>query len=431
MDVINAEVVDYIKSEKFFSDLKELYGDRLISLSLWGTEPTLNLKHLTEIFPRLLAEFPIKEITIPTNLLTDPQIIIDFLNSIPKERDFKFNLQVSHDGPHVTNINRRAGAVAKIESNLTTLITAFNTIDLGLRKIRLTFKPTLSRENLSMYPDISLIFEYFNYFDMLVDNLKVLNQNPGVDLNDLGTTCIPSIAVPGEYTIEDGKNFALICKNLQICRSTSKFKHIHGPLNYLVIRIKKILENSKNLFYDPRMLNCSAGFTSMQLGCKSDLHMCSRALFLNHDEYVDSIMELDKEGFDNWDINSITKGFAEYFKNRYTVAVSDQSGIDRVCYVLAQYHAFFKQRLFCNFSMIKEMYLAGQVDDTFKSDDMCFFLACLLSGPFGCQANRIITSGNLSVGCTSLTRLLGNGAFEISLKGAINELRGTEQPAIC
>ncbi|GAJ14688.1 unnamed protein product, partial [marine sediment metagenome] len=206
MRELHHELVGDLKAAKYIERLKDVYGDRLKVLGLWGAEPTLTMDLVKDRLPEILEAFPrLESINLSTSMI-DYKPIVRFAKALPST--IKFGVQISLDGPgFITNVNRFDGASEIIPSNFIKLVKGLQGTE---AKVDLHWKPTLTSENINeMVSEPSKVDEYINYFEAINDESSRINQSERLTLNKRYS---PTLAVPGEYTSSDGKNFAEFIK---------------------------------------------------------------------------------------------------------------------------------------------------------------------------------------------------------------------------
>jgi len=411
MQGLQEAIVSGLKSGNFIEDLCKIYGQNLESLSFWGAEPTLTLRYIEPHLTKLFQAFPkLKEIDFSTNLLTSRELLFSFIKALSKQkRKFKLKIQISLDGPDfITDVNRMAGATKKICENFTFLIMKLN--DLPLENLRVEFrvKPTLTIDNVRLFDeDHSKIKQYFDFFNIVESNFKKLNESELLSFNN---SCSPTMCVPGKYTSEDGREFALFLKNLRELGYKSTYSY----------RLDRLFNYEDELFTKPSMFTCSGGRSNAGLGIKNDLHICHRSFFLNHDEYLKSILKQDK--MKNWDVSLFEQGKIGLINDRFIVDATDKNERIRWQYVLRNYHDFTRLRNSYVIAMLKELALCGQADKRYlKDDNLCMVFAIFMNSANSCPVEALINTGCVHFTPVSMLRLWGNGAFQELLKERENE----------
>ena len=383
----------------------------------------MSVSHQCPKIPEIINAFPnLKDFSFSTNLFLDPKILKDFILKVVEQgRDIKVKVQISLDGPQeITDRNRAPGATHKIKNNLLNLLRLLQDYDFGKTKVEFTFKPTFDINNLIWFDQEESRFRYYLFFfDELIDLAKGINKNKNVLLNLSG---VPTMAVPGTYSSDDGRLFAKTCWQLgrlaEENRTRPFLKHQRGSFNTYTHRLVRLVDYSREFFSKPDMFSCSGGRSQSQLGEQQDLHLCHRTLFMNHDEYV---KDLKNEG--NWDFFLRQNNRIKLVKDKHIVNISGQFEVDRVFYIWGCYHHFTKQKLASGLALIKELVYSKQINEIYEDEHMAMLFSIFINFALSCPAENILQTGSIFVPPVSVFRLFGNGAFEMILKEVRNELQ--------
>jgi hypothetical protein len=398
-----------------------LYGDKLEHISCWGTEPLTTLPDLQTIMPIIVNKFPkLKHIGFSTNMFLSPGIIIDFVKCLPKDKDFKFDIQISIDGPpEITDGNRGEDATKKITTHFYDLLLNLNNIDLGKLKINFTFKPTIDMGNIDWFlGSTSRLYGYFIFFDMLIDGAYRHNKNKNVYL---GLNGIPTLAVPGFYTTEDGvklSNFFDILHNIE-CDNAGRnlFIHIKGCLNTYEERFMRDLRFGSEYNEKAGMFTCSGGDSNFQLDCDGNVHLCHRTLFYESKEFIDALISNELiHGREE----SVSSGMISNAKKKWIVSSDDQAEINRFLYITGNYHNWAFTRAHLSLGIVHELASSGQISKIFLDKEMAMWFAIFIHTALSCPAENLLNNGSIYLPPLSNFRVFGNGAFESIFRHAVN-----------
>jgi sulfatase maturation enzyme AslB (radical SAM superfamily) len=418
LTLLQKNINEYIAGKKFITKLKSFYGKNLTYLGLWGAEPTTNLKLIEKTIQPLIKEFPKLSIfSFSTSLLTDPNIILSFINRLVKtNKKIEIKIQVSLDGPDfITDKNRRKGAAKEILINFFYLSKGLNKINLKQLRVEFHFKATFTIENIKLLnKNPILIKKYFDYFDNICDKQSKINKNPNVYLVP---TFNPTLTVPGKYTSKDGEILSLFFKKLRILSIKNKknkfWKYAKNSLNVYVYRFDKLIKEQKEIFINQHKFTCSGGDSNFGIDIKNNVHICHRTFFLNEKNYLNDIF-LEKNT-ENWDISLFSKGNINLINKNYNIKKKGNN--KKTLYVLRNYHDFTKIKNSYIIAMLKELALAGQADKIYlKDDNLCMMFALFINSAFSCPAENLLNTGIIHFTPVSIIRLLANGAFNEILK---------------
>lgn len=207
----NDTIVNSLRNGSFTQIVNNLITKDTISLGLWGMEPTINAIEFQNFILPILKQNPqIKYIFIPTNMTSTTlmEYMLAPLNRYTQKYKHKLIIliQASIDGPkeihdgHI-NGNNTYDIVRHRLNSITKLVSQWNNKYI---RIKIFNKSTLTAQDLYTDPDDwwynmahlqSELETYESY------NIKIKMDNP------------PTIAVPGNYTKEDGE--ALVKWGLQ------------------------------------------------------------------------------------------------------------------------------------------------------------------------------------------------------------------------
>jgi len=264
-------------------------------------------------------------------------------------------------------------------------------------KVEFHWKATLTTENIKeMNNDPSKIDEYHQYFENLYTKFDETNHNMNVSLSR--GSHIPSLEVPGNYTSEDGKDFAQFLRNL---------RH-KGYKSTYSFRLKKLLDFWNELGIKKKMFTCSAGDSNN--GISNNLHICHRSFYLDNDKYVNSVLQQDTV---NWDVQHLKAGTVDLLRKYYIVDTEQDAEVTRLKYVMRNYHDFWRLQMGYVSVMITELVLAGQANHQYlDNNELRTFFALFVNTALGCPLENILNTGSIHLTPLSMLRMFGNGAFQ-------------------
>ena len=254
------------------------------------------------------------------------------------------------------------------------LLNTLNGIDLGELKVTFNFKATFSMENLDWFLEGPYrLWGHFFFFDNLMSQVHSTNKNKNVRLH---LAALPTIAVPGFYTSEEGKKFATFMRIVKEIEkeNTAKniFRCIKGSLDVYEQRFQRLLEYVKEYNSNPSMFTCSAGDSNFQLDCDGNVHLCHRTLFYDSPEYVQALMESEyQQGREN----KLSKGYIDNMRKNWIIPHSDQKEIDRFLYISGNYHNFAFPRAHLAIPTVLELASSGQISKLFLDKKWAEWLA--------------------------------------------------------
>lgn len=405
MRAINNRIIEKMKDDTFLQELKNIYGDTLTHVSLWGTEPTINMSLFVDsMLDKLMHTFPyIENFMFSTNLLSNVDSIIKFVNKLNSyDKNLYLEVQFSIDGPKwITNQNRKTGAADIIESNYKEIVKKISEIELNNLTIGTHFKPTATISNMKdlLKSGLDEWFYYFNdlfdYFNKTVEN----NRRLTIQYGNAG----PTLVVPGDYTKEDGKVFSRLCWELFNLSKQRKFKYFNNTLNNYTHRLGRLVRFYSEIGTKFSMFTCSAGDSQLGLNADGTFGMCHRTFYNTEREYLDScgdLIDLDRELM---------------MADKFVSKTDNSKNKLRLLYTFRGYHDFLRFKLNYGRALTYELISSGQVDECFLDDDLCGLLCLFINSAMSCPGDNVATTGNIYLSPLSLYRIWGNGAFKILL----------------
>jgi sulfatase maturation enzyme AslB (radical SAM superfamily) len=399
MQAVHADIIRGLEDGSFLENLKKITGDNLSYLSFWGTEPALTLPLLKNKLDDIERMFPkAKNISFSTSMVM-PEPIVDFAKELEK-RGMKLDLQVSLDGPKfIVDENRFPGASEKIPAAILKFVKEMQGTSVN---VDMHWKPTLTMENIrSMNERPEEIDEYIGFFRNLEAEIKKENTSSNVHMREGGY--IPSLAVPGKFTSDDGRVFAEYLRKL----------HSKGYESAYTSRLKRIINFTDELGEKRKMFTCSGGDSNVGVGDR--LHICHRTFYLNDPRYVDAVLE--KEDIENWDVSIFNQGLVDHLKEWYMPRVDDELKLQNFDYILRGYHDFWEIKLTTVEVMVRELALAGQADPLFLENKQYLSLFSLfMVTAHSCPMEAVLNTGSLQLTPVSMIRMFGNGAMRELIK---------------
>lgn len=240
---IDRMLEEQYKTDYFFNFMKEMFPDpqQLEKIEMWGGEPSYGLPRIEKTIKDALNYYPrLYEFMMSTNLTTDNWLsdfygFLDIFKSYPN-RNFKFCLQLSLDGPtYINDLNRGQGVTERFTKNFMKLLTSINDklIEIPNVFVAAHFKPTLDSSSIGQLQTEEAIIRYYKFFEtyksasdsiVYVDNWDLSIPNPNT-------------AVPSPHTIQEGKEFANFCKlTLKILEKDAKQHIFEYPRNIMPFR---------------------------------------------------------------------------------------------------------------------------------------------------------------------------------------------------
>lgn len=427
MHGMHSDIIKAIEDGTFLESLKRLFGDDLEHLSFWGTEPTLMLGTMTKYIGGYLEGLPkVENITFSSNMLSHAHVIPTFLAKVDEEmgrlsrRLKKFNLQISLDGPtYITDANRKEGATENIIKHFKEVLLKFDSMEWkNIDRIEVHFKPTVSIDNIRhLNNDIEELKAWYVFFDDLTDFFAVNIKNKR--LIDLMAYNTPTLVMPGDYTVDDGRELAKFFRGIktveEIHTEQGILKHSQRGkvLNGYMHRLNRLIKYGYDLTRHPSMFTCSAGDTNWGSEFNGNIHFCHASFFTSNPEYVEELLKVDDPK-----VKMLSDtGRLKLMNEKYVGNADDPEGFKRISYIARSYHDFYTFKNNYVVAMLKELALSGQASGIYLHDNnLCMTFAYFINTALGCPIENLMHTGTLHFQVVSLIRLLANGAFEEMIK---------------
>lgn len=370
-------------------------------IEFWGGEPTLKLHRTHDTVREFIELLPIDAFFFSTNLCyskVDEEIkgLIDVCGEYP-DRRFQIQIQLSIDGPpEITDAGRGKGVTEKFLNNYNKLCkkawysNIYPNVD-----VRLTFKPTLSTDNLKRFLDIDYMEYYYKWFE---DNLYDVVSPYTTRKLSAYTQCIPNIAVPMEASKQDGIDFAKICKNAFHLSVHGHFKYYQ---NVVMFARHNRFKNRNCVAY------CGAGRATVELLPEGKYCGCHRAFLTYLEEYRSAP---NSKKYD--DFRPLEHRYLESSDRPIFIFNSAQEFIDfceRTDQPKSTTSAFFIQQ-----GMIRYLAKLGQIDSKYQDPKEAQRVANLFTEYANtCLYDNYTTCGAQMLELFSNYRMFLNGAIDI------------------
>lgn len=395
MEKMHQQVAKDLKNGAILDNLENVAGENLHYLSFWGTEPSLTLNIIEEKLPEIQQRFPeLREINFSTSMMR-PKPIEDFAKTLSKYDNLKLKVQISLDGPaFITDKNRFEGAAKTIPEKFFWLVSQLQDLQ---SKVEFRWKGTFTIENIKeINRDPARIDQYFNFFKNLNEKFNKMNRNKNIIL--IEESYGPTLAVPGKYTSQDGKDFAIFINNLR----RKDYRTTYFP------RLRRLVSFQDELGPKKAKFTCCAGDSSLGIGYEQ--HMCHRSYYLDDDRYINSILE--QEDIDNWDISLFKRGNIDLMRRSFIVDTDNDEEKVRFNYIMRNFHDFWRMQIGYVKATMKELALAGQAEKRFlKNDAYLTLFAIFVNTALCCPMENVLNTGSVYLTPISLLRMFGNGAF--------------------
>lgn len=382
--ILNGELRQNVINSLGEIHLKEVQG-----MGLWGAEPTMNAKYFESFLDQMLEIMPnLNYLMFSTNSYLGYDYVKLFIEAIDElskkynKKNFSLHIQFSLDGPAwINEQSRKTGATQRTIDTMYAICDNF-TDDFNGR-VEINIKPTLAFDYMKkMLDEPKLLKEYFNFFEDLENTIA--EKSKGKEKLDAHPHGWPTLVLPGEYTSEDGKNYARWIKLLWDSKIDKKFSH-NQPF-----RIINTMSRSIDTWELNERVTCGAGASS---------------IVLNADGAIISCHQLGK--------------YSSYPTEKCQVPIVQShstltgESINKVEYTMNLLHAY-DRNLFSYFEIMAiELAKAGQIESIYLTNQEARKLLYLFVTCAFCFAGQGEETQEPFIFSPSLIRFFGNGAAEM------------------
>lgn len=395
---LNIKLRNDILNLSFFDRIISRFDKSSIThIGLWGAEPTLNLDVLSEVLSDSFLEkyFPnLENIHFSTNLSKPISLlnIKTFLMTTSKlKHKISLDIQVSLDGPVFLHNTHRVGSDANV------VIANLEEIQKLSKEFgfKLSIKPTYAADE---YKLLSSNNEYLTAVFAFSDLLK-----------SRGISYSPSTAIPGRYTVEDGKNYGLLTRKA-IASGYQNLVEIISVTDSLLNRSRLAMYHPRRPELLPAFSYCSAGSSSLAIDNEANVHLC-QGTFLS---MLGEEMRLQSNK------DSIEKTGLSFNETALRTAISPfaTSDIDESMYeyVIKEVTKSSLNAINITKAFLKILAISKQLSPVYKEDeDMLNLLAAAVIFGKNCINSNVLTTGTFELTTGSIAKLYGNGALEAAL----------------
>jgi sulfatase maturation enzyme AslB (radical SAM superfamily) len=416
---LDKEIQQCISEGVYLDNLKDVFTNResLKSLSLWGGEPSLGFKSFSNSVIETLDEFPnLTELMTSTNFATDIKYLIDFLTLLNSHgRKIIFTLQISLDGPpHINDENRGKGVANIIKANLIRFYNYYNENTLENIKLDISFKATLSIENLEQLTDYQKLYDYYYFFEDIANKFYETNKNASITMYQEVLTI--TLVYPGQYTKQDGirlYEFLKIAEDLHLQNNEKGlFKRVR-VINFLKKRMLEYFEYFKK---DAGVSYCQVYKTRAAIMSTRHSYICGC-----HRGYADFFEDYANQLSENNDLKDrnvvlSSRALRKAIKDNYFFEINDKA-LEYMNDKMSKVYAGQKSSILTIAALIREAAIAGQVSEIYLKDQRMLLAASfLIRCDYPCLYDNLATTGSFMLKDYSRIRLYCNGAFEFLLK---------------
>jgi sulfatase maturation enzyme AslB (radical SAM superfamily) len=399
--------IDNLLEESFSGDyyinfIKEIFPDtrQLKRIEIWGGETFLSIERIYPTIENIFKLYPnCDSFFVSTNFTIDDWIdkfhgLIKTFNNTG--RAINFHLQLSIDGPkYITDAQRGDGVTDKFNKNFDKLMDYISKVNLKNVSLTLSFKPTLTINYIKKINDHSEILEYYQFFEKYYEKFSNIDiKNNKINFYH----AIPNMAVPGNYTQEDGRLFK---EFTQKCFEVNKENKESKILKYY----KDILMFSSHTTCSNNCISCGmcgGGFSTIGVLPNRMISVCHNGF----SSFLSQYKELARNN-SNYIIDQ------SIFNNSL-----DEKMIfpfDKLRDYEFQTEAYYRENSKFNIANLSTLIImlakCGQIDCKYINEDEAVRGAkYLLYSGANCVRDNLVVNGTMALQPISQIKLLLNGA---------------------
>lgn len=407
---IDNALEESFKTDYYFEQIKKYFPNRgqLKKIETWGGEPFLRMDRIHNLLRQIIEYYPYYTTFFSsTNFSYDTWInqvfdLFKIFNEYP-DRDFRFGLQLSCDGPeYINDAGRGQGTTARCLVNFNKFKELIGNNLPSNVELHLQIKATMDLNNLKKLNTKEKIVEYYRFFeDNFVTPIRQLGYS-NISIN----SPVPNFAVPAPATKEDGIYFANYCK---MCREIEK-ENRESNYNILKEYDNITMFSNKDFYYDETMRRgynfCGTGDSVIGLLPDNMVSSC-------HEGFVHFVEKYKKY--------AATSNRVEYGTINFDQFAGDSE--TRFCLTETEYQDYewqlshnCKQNASAYFvtqlNQIITLAMAGLIDEKYLSTEEAVKATHFYMENAPCVKDNYNITGSITTSDYGLLKLFFNGAFE-------------------
>ena len=408
---IDNALAESFKGDYYFNQIKKYFPNRgqLRRIETWGGEPFLHMERVHHVLRQVIEEYPYFDAMYSSTNFSYSSWLRQFFNLMDvfgsySYRDFRFELQLSVDGPtEINDENRGEGVTKGCLENYNKLIEALTNGRLPDNiELSICLKATLDNNNIHQLNSKEAIINYYQWFEENFDKPFYEAHLPD---NITFYTAHPNTAVPSPVTKEDGQVFANVCKMCREIEKENEKKHYFNYRNQITFFA---MENASNaLTYNYSNFTCGTGYTMIGLLPDGMISTCHEGFTHFIEEYKNIASTSDR-------VNTSTINFDKFLNEEKLPFCVDEQGFKEHCRKMAFYNADgAKARVGVIATEVMSLAMAGQIDERFLSPENALKGAIFIQNHTSyCIKDNYSQTGSFLTVPTGLLKLLLNGAMD-------------------
>lgn len=407
----------YIKQILNFGDNIE---NTLYSISLWGGEPFLHIDRFLDVIEDWFGAFPnLKNFDTSTNFTVPGEVkklqrLLSILETKGPAPHYSITFQISIDGyPEMNDAGRGENVTKRILENWNELCNI--SYDVNKISLRINTKPTLSKETFCYLDSVEKCEKWFKFFN---DEMYI----PYAKANAPFDFCLSlfNCATPTEWTAEDGRDFASICKNLSQIDffKYEGWRHLFSAIPMADRIIQNVADASS--YNRPYCGGACGAFVGSIVPIPNGKYtVCHRGLFDNYVEYCNNIDSRE-------DMNGLSKSyFAAKNRDKWLLSKEKLAAMNKT---MSAINNCPHQILYTDYIIfIREYARCGLIDEKYMDVKEIEATLPHYLGNSYCMQDGFIQTGSWTTISSYEIPLMYNGAMEISMeevKKYVHKMKG-------
>lgn len=400
----------FIKNICFSLEKMNINKSEFDSFSLWGGETSYHLDLLAPHMRELLERFPnINMMQMSTNMAYSAQNFIQFIDTLIEicDKPFKFNIQISLDGPDSILSKTRFIEYSKIKTQLMDIINYYNGKKMKNVCVDFFYKTTISFDILKeICKTQQSKIDFFKFFrDELLDiRENIFNPNMSFS-HDTKVARVAPVA-PENYTIQDGIDLARMTREFDAI-DWAKMGFTEGSGANLPVMLFDAQEAHERPYQG--YSNCGQGTEVFNFRWDGSIGPCPSAFMEDNEKYLEEVKEKD---FSSYQHSLYLKKWYMYPNKPEVTKEQLQKQINLKKTLWKDNKTFIITQII---NLMYDMAECGQISPCYKRNlDLITDHAFRVFEKTGCFYYNIKVSGSPLLPQLSVIRLLCNGFLEYS-----------------
>lgn len=408
---IDKKLGDSFKDDYYINCFKKYFPHKgqLKRVETWGGEPFMKMDRIYNLLHQIIDYYPYFDTMFSSTNFSYNTWINQFFGLMDQfalypYRDFKYELQLSIDGPKdINDGNRGNGVTEKCLNNFYKLLEELKNGKLSSNiELSIAIKATLDTNNLYKLNDKEELIKYFQWFE---NNFIEPFYQANLGKNISFYSAHPNTAVPSPTTKKDGEIFANICKLCREIELDNREKHYFKYYTNIVFFDNNITQN--NLTYRYNHHTCGTGYNIIGFLPDNMLSTC-------HEGFTHFIEEYKKQASMSERIKTSTITFDKFLDEQSLPFCVDEKGFNEHCRKMCMYaNNNSSARLATITTEIISLAMAGEIEEKFLKPENALKGAIFIQSHTSyCIKDNYNQTGSFLTIPTGLLKLLLNGAMD-------------------